>query len=92
MKLEDEYPGDAAFARFSETCEESWKVFPDQQLLLEKLRGDIGLARAVAYHCAEYSLQWLEQEIPALDNASPLECLGTEAGVRRLRTCLMRIP
>ena len=92
MRLEDEYPGDEAFARFSKAFEQHWLAFAGKQALLEKLSGDVELARAVAGQCAESSLEWLDQEVPALGSMTPLECLATKSGMRRLRTCLMRMP
>ena len=90
MGLEEHYLGDQAFAEFSEAFEEEWKSFPQKEELL-KIVGSIELARPVAFYCRSNFSQWLQAKIPAIDYMTPLECLSSSTGVRRLKSCLMRM-
>ena len=91
MGLEQHYLGDEAFAKYSEALEGNWNAFPQRDELLNAV-GSIDLARPIAFHCGAHFSEWLRAKIPALSNLTPLECLSSQDGIRRLKSCLMRMP
>ncbi|RWX51309.1 hypothetical protein VU01_11622 [Candidatus Electrothrix marina] len=92
MPLENFYEGDQAFIEYSENFIEFWETFKDKVQLLELLGHDLVIARPIAYHLGENYADWLNSSVPALDNATPLDCLKTADGIKRLKTCLRRLP
>ena len=92
MPLEDHYSGDAAFTAFSACFEASWKGFADQDNLLAAVGGSVELARPIAAKVGASYPAWFQRSIGALDCMTPQDCLRTPAGIRRLKTCLMRMP
>lgn len=90
MGLEEHFFGDQAFTKFSEAFTLEWQAFPHKDELL-KLVGSIELARPIAFHCGSYFVEWLNKKIPALDHITPIECLSSESGIKRLKSCLMRM-
>lgn len=91
MGLEDYYLGDRAFADFSAAFCTEWDAFPHKDDLLLLVSGDVQIARPIAFHCGSLYSDWLRSKIPALDDITPLECLSTPSGIRRLKSCLMRM-
>jgi hypothetical protein len=91
MGLEKYYLGDEAFARFSKVFAADWDEFPHKDALL-KLVGDIELARPIAHHLGSDFSEWLHSNVPALDDITPMQCLCSKSGIRRLKSCLMRMP
>ena len=91
MGLEEHYLGDQAFTKYSDSFAAEWKSFPNKEELL-KVVGSIELARPIAFHCGLHFAEWLHKKIPALDHITPMECLSSPSGIRRLKSCLMRMP
>lgn len=91
MGLEKYYLGDEAFTKFSRAFAADWEGFPHKDALL-KLVGDIELARPIARHLGADFSEWLHSKVPALDDITPMECLSSKSGIRRLKSCLMRMP
>jgi hypothetical protein len=92
MPLEKFYGGDQRFIEYSEVFIEFWETFEGKDKLLELLNQDIVIARPIAYHIEDNFEEWLNSSVPALDNATPLDCLKTASGIKRLKTCLERFP
>ena len=96
MPLENHYSGDKAFRAFASTPDAKL----DAQLngwcgkaeLIELCGGDELLARAVFYVWYTHALDYMRNSIPALDGLSPVECLKTKSGMKRLKECLLRTP
>lgn len=91
MPLEDYDSGDPAFSRLADLLRGEWAACPFQQPLLDRV-GDEEIAVVVYGSLLDGSLEWLERNVPALDGATPLDCLRTAAGARRLKECLLRFP
>ena len=92
MPLEDYYPGDDQFERYSEVFEEYWKTYKYKDELLRLLDGDFVIARPIAYHLEDNFKDWFRSKIPALDNLTPAECIQTDWGRKRLKCCLQGLP
>ena len=92
MALEDYYSGDEAFARFAKAVAPEWARCAFQEQLVQAVHGDRDLAVAIWYHLGERALAWMEQTEPPLEGWTPAQCLQTEAGTRRLKECLLRMP
>lgn len=91
-RLENEYPGDADWQSTVALYEEDYldddarelaKALGDHLDMAVILRGKRGL---------EEGLWWIGQNVPALDNITPLECLESPTLIKRLKTALMRMP
>jgi hypothetical protein len=92
MPLEDFYAGDGAFHHFAVACASAWAGCTCREALLREAGGDLDLAMALHYHLGDRALDWLERAVPALDHLTPRQCLLTDAGQRRLKECLLRMP
>lgn len=68
-----------------------WTDSPLQQVLLEKVNNDLSLAIMIFAKVGEGCLAWLHMHVPALSGRKPINCLGSEKLVRRLREALMRM-
>lgn len=89
--LEEYYSGDRAWRKFVAVCDERREKSSERDRLVSVLRGHKDLAKAIECLVAE-PFSWIETPIPALDGLSPLKCLESTQGIRRLRECLMRFP
>ncbi|MDO5968589.1 hypothetical protein Q4Q35_02105 [Flavivirga aquimarina] len=92
IKLEQYFKGQNSWEKFIEVFESNWKDPEFQKTLLSKVDNRIDLAKVIYYKFGETSLNWLDKNIPALDNLTPLECLKSEKLINRLKVCLMRMP
>ncbi|QLG96198.1 hypothetical protein HZF02_31625 [Pseudomonas yamanorum] len=91
-RLEDEYPGDAAWQSSVNLYEEDY-LDDDARTLAQALGGHLDLAVILrGKRGLEEGLWWIEQKVPALNNITPLDCLANPTLVKRLRTALMRMP
>lgn len=90
--LEQFYSGDAAWSSFATLFVNDFSrcIYKDE--LKKALGGHEELAAVIYGSFGETALQWISQSVPALSGLSPLECLESEAGLKRLRTMLMRMP
>ncbi|MCW1148234.1 hypothetical protein [Flavobacterium lacisediminis] len=79
--------------------EENWKGFsitfqsvnaPND--LIMSLNDDEELAKVIFGILEKDCNNWLNKNIPALDNLKPLECIEEEHLLKRLKVCLTRIP
>lgn len=91
IELEQYFKGQKNWLEFSSIFSEDWESSDFQKLLLSKLNNQVDIARVIYYHIGESSLEWINKNIPALDNLTPLECLKTEKTTNRLKECLMRM-
>jgi hypothetical protein len=92
MPLENFYPGDDAFSNFSVVFQEEWDSFEKKEELLILLNNNIELARPIAFRLGSNFSSWLSSTVPALEHETPLQCLKSSEGIKRLKTCLMRMP
>jgi hypothetical protein len=92
MPLEDYYAGDGAFHDFAVACASAWESSTCQAALLRETGGDLDLAMALHYRRGNGARDWIDLAIPALDHLTPRQCLLTDAGRRRLKECLLRMP
>ena len=74
MGLKDFYPGDAAFPKFSVVFSDKWETFSDKEKLLALVRGNIELARPIAFRVGTEYEEWLSSAVPALRAAWALHC------------------
>ena len=91
IELEQYFRGQSSWDKFIEVFDKNWKNSEFQKTLLLKVDNRIDLAKVIDYHIGETSLNWLDKNIPALDNLTPLECLKSEKLINRLKVCLMRM-
>ncbi len=92
MPLEDYYAGDKVFLKYSRNLESEWEKFEYKKELLALVRGDVDIARPIAYSLGVHYEKWFFSKVPVLDNISPSECMRTRKGIRRLKECLLRFP
>ena len=92
MPLEDHYAGDEVFEKYSNSFNSFWDSFEEKKELLNMLHGDLIIAKPIAYHLNKRFKQWMHSTPPVLEGFSPLECLKTEQGKTKLKTCLFRFP
>lgn len=91
-RLEDDYPGDAAWQITVSLYEEDY-LDNDAHTLAQALGGHLDMAVIIrGKRGLEEGLWWIEQEVPALDNIRPLDCLDDPVLIKRLRSALMRMP
>jgi hypothetical protein len=96
MPLEQYYPGDQAFDDFARRTDDRlglpFEEWSEHSRLIQLCEGDALLARAIYLTNAGGALGYMSTSIPALDDLTPTECLKTDWGKKRLKTCLMRSP
>ncbi len=92
MPLEEHYLGDENWYNFVSLFKLEWQKCPFKTELVEKLNGMEDLAMVLYGTCLNSSLNWVENKIPALDGLTPIECLKNDSGIKRLKTCLNRMP
>jgi len=90
-ELERYYRGDEAWHCFARLFVEEEQDL-DARKQVQEIVQDEELAAVIVGLVRHRPLKWLEGEVPALDGRSPRECLEDEAGRRRLKTMLMRMP
>jgi hypothetical protein len=91
-QLEDDYPGDAEWQVLVQLYEEDY-LDDDARSLAKQLDGNLDMA-VILYgkRGLKEGLWWVEQQVPALDNMRPADCLKDPKLIKRLRTALMRMP
>ena len=89
--LENYYSGDDAWNEFVKLFDES-KLNPDVLELAKTLNNQIDLAMVIYGKVGPGYKNWVNIDIPALENLSPMDCLGDARLVKRLREMLMRMP
>ncbi|MFS2093237.1 hypothetical protein ACCC96_09500 [Pseudomonas sp. Pseusp11] len=91
-QLEDDYPGDAEWQKFVRLYEEDY-LDDNARTLAKQLDGNLDMA-VILYgkRGLKEGLWWVEQQVPALDNIRPADCLKDPRLIKRLRTALMRMP
>jgi hypothetical protein len=63
---------------------------PDE--LLRMVNNDAQLAGLIYYHLSDDWKAWMDSLIPALGGRKPKNCLKSKAGIKRLKSVLMRFP
>ena len=91
-KLEQYFKGEESWIEYSNLFGEDWTNSDFQLKLLEKCNEKLDIAKVIFYHLQENSLKWMDSNVPALDNLTPLECLNDEKLINRLKECLHRFP
>ena len=91
-KLEQYFKGEDSWIKYSNLFGEDWTNSNFQLKLLEKCNGKLDIAKVIFYHLGENSLKWMDSNVPALEDLTPLECLNDEKLINRLKECLHRFP
>jgi hypothetical protein len=90
--LIDEFPGDAAWAKFVSVFKASWDGFKGK----EKFADEIGHEEiAVALHAkmGTAAINWMQQPIGALDKKSVRQVLADcSSGETAIKSLIMRMP
>lgn len=89
--LEKYYPGDDAWHNFVQVFSSAWSDCNCQDEMTQKLNGQRDIAMVIYGINRSGWATWIDLHIPALDGASPVECVADPMLVRRLRTMLMRL-
>lgn len=91
-RLEDDDPGDVDWQRTVALYEEEY--LDDNARELAALLDDHLDMAVIIYgkRGLEEGRWWITQQVPALDNLRPLDCLKSAKLIRRLRSALMRMP
>lgn len=92
MSLEEYYPGDDSWRDFVSLFKSEWKNCSFKNELLVRIGGAEDMAMVIYGTLQDSSMKWIESEIPALEGVSPILCLNSDDGIKRLRTCLHRFP
>lgn len=91
-ELEDDYPGDADWQVLVRLYEEDY-LDDNARTLAKELDGNLDMA-VILYgkRGLKEGLWWIEQQVPALDNTRPANCLKKPKLIKRLRNALTRMP
>lgn len=98
MPLEDHYLGDAAWRKFAEIHKtnsrsgDPWEPAIARDLDVSSKAGKEVLLVALSIIGKDRLSDWFTSEIPALDDATPEQCIRDKTLVNRIRVCLMRYP
>lgn len=91
QRLEEDYPGDAAWQAFASLYTQEYDD-ANCRLLADSLGGQIDVASIISgKRGIQEALWWIEQSVPALDDRRPTDCLDSPALLKRLKTALMRM-
>jgi hypothetical protein len=91
-QLEDEYLGDSDWNVLVRLYEEDY-LDDNARTLAKAMDGHLDMA-VILYgkRGLKEGLWWVEQQVPALDNMRPADCLKDPKLIKRLRTALMSMP
>ena len=96
MTSEKQYNEVSAFYDFASTKDEKldqrlekWK---HKEELFKLCKNDKLLARAIFYIASENAINYMNSKIPALNNRTPVECVKTKSGLKKLKECILRTP
>ncbi|EDM25282.1 hypothetical protein LNTAR_24923 [Lentisphaera araneosa HTCC2155] len=92
MSLDNHYLGDSSFEAYSKCFTKEWDNYNHKEDLLKLVNNNIDIARPIAYHFRDSYKKWMESQAPVLDMQTPLECMKTENGIKKLKTSLQRFP
>ncbi|MGE8100868.1 hypothetical protein [Pseudomonas fluorescens] len=91
-QLEDDYPGDAEWQDFVDLYNKVY-LDDDARTLAKALNGNLDMAVVLnGKRGLEEGLWWIEQQVPALGNIRPADCLKNQKLIKRLRMALMSMP
>lgn len=91
-ELEQFYKGDDYWKDYVEFYSKIWNTCNHKELLLSILGNDLNLAQVVYGILKDESLNWINNNVPALDNLKPAECINDENLKKRLKVVLTRFP
>ncbi len=92
MIMLEEYYNHMHWENFVKLYNSYWENTDYQISLLNSLNGNIDIA-TVIYGIFELdSHEWINNNIPALENLTPKNCIESDVLLRRLKCCLTRIP
>lgn len=91
-QLEKYYAGDESWEKYVKLYEEDY-LDDNAHTLAKSIGGHLDLAVVIyGKRGLKEGLWWLEQNVPALNNITPIDCLASPKLIRRLRETLMRMP
>lgn len=92
IKLENYFSGEKTWNKFFEMCNDyNDSQNEDFKKLLKYLNNNFELTTVIFFRRGKHSIEWLNSNIPALDNLKPIECLKNEKLILRLKECLLRM-
>ena len=90
--LERYYPGNEKWQKFAELFVDEWSTCKFQNELVSALDNNQEIAMVIYGSVQQNAMQWIDKSIPALNKATPRQCMEIEDGRKRLKTMLMRMP
>lgn len=89
--LEEDYRNDDYWYDFVKYYKDNY-LDEKSKKISSKINNNLDMAVVIyGKRGLEEGLWWIEQEVPALENKRPIDCLEDPDLIKRLRVCLMRM-
>jgi len=82
---------DARWYKFAELCRSEFLLCGFQEQLISECFGHEDVAWVVFFHLQEQALNWLQSQVPALENRIPISLIET-GSIDEVRRCLWSMP
>ena len=90
--LELYYESDKAWEAYLENYKEKWNECEFKNELVNSLNGNNDLAIAIYGKFEDSALKYINENVPILDNITPIKCLENSTLIKRLKVAVMRTP
>ena len=83
---------DDNFNNLARTYDTDWESCTFKQDLLKSLNNHLDIAIVIYGTLLDASMSWISTSVPALDDLSPIQCMNTPSGMKKLKQVLLSFP
>jgi hypothetical protein len=92
IELTSLFCGETSWQRFVSLVSKNWESFAAKEKLIEEVNGNEDIAKVIAFRVGNNFMDWMNREIPALENMTPRWCIQHPENINGLKELLLRMP
>jgi hypothetical protein len=92
MMHDTNYNDDDSFKNLARTYDSEWETCKVKQDLLEAVNNNLDIAIVIYGTLLDASISWVSSSVPALADLSPIQCMNSVNGIRKLKQVLLSFP
>ena len=83
---------DDSLKKLARNYDDEWESCEFKEDLLKAMNNHLDIAIVIYGTLLDDSMSWVSRSVPALSGLTPIQCMSTPSGIKRLKQILLSLP